>query len=34
VPTHASAFDAHPNEAAHRVMAEKLLQQLNALPGH
>ena len=28
--THASAFDAHPNEAAHRVMAEEIYKVLGA----
>jgi hypothetical protein len=30
LPTHASAFDAHPNEAAHRVMADTLFNALIA----
>jgi hypothetical protein len=28
--THASSFDAHPNEAAHRVIAEQLLAAMTA----
>jgi hypothetical protein len=30
--THASVFDAHPNEAAHRVLADTIYQVLTAKP--
>lgn len=30
--THASIFDAHPNEQAHRVMAEKIVEALRKSP--
>lgn len=33
IATHASAFDAHPNEAAHRLMAEHIYESLAASPG-
>jgi len=31
--THASLFDAHPNEAAHRVIAEQVRRVLLRIPG-
>lgn len=32
--THASIFDAHPNERAHRVMADKVLEALHGTAHH